>query len=275
MERIQAAIQKAKEQRADGDVSAAPRRAATMTASQQAPSSRPASVWEDLPAFSPDPEQMRRERIVSFARSDPAHMTFDMMRTKILRMMVEKGWTSLAITSPTSECGKTMVSLNLAFSLAQQKESRTVLVDLDLRRPAVTRILGLRAERSMESFLQGGSGVTENFVRYGEVLAIGASDRSVRNPAELLQHPSCAAALARMKADLQPDIVIYDLPPMLACDDVMAFLPNADCVLLVAGAEVSTIDEIDRCEHDLAEQTNVLGVTLNKCRYAGEEYGYY
>ena len=78
-----------------------------------------------------------------------------------------------------------------------------------------------------------------------------------------------------MKADLNPDTVIYDLPPMLTCDDVMAFLPNVDCVLLIAGAEISTVDEIDRCEHDLAQQTNVLGVVLNKCRYVGEEYGYY
>ena len=77
-----------------------------------------------------------------------------------------------------------------------------------------------------------------------------------------------------MKADLNPDTVIYDLPPMLTCDDVMAFLPNVDCVLLIAGAEISTVDEIDRCENDLAQQTNVLGVVLNKCRYAGEEYGY-
>ena len=277
MERIQAAIQKAKEQRADGGGQAlgVPSRRAAPASSSEPGFGGAEPVWEGLPSFSPDAEQMRRERIVSFARDDPAYMTFDMMRTKILRMMADKGWTSFAITSPTADCGKTMVALNLAFSLAQKTDGRTVLVDLDLRRPSVARTLGLREAHSMESFLQGASGASENFVRCGDNLAIGAGAKFVRNSAELLQHPSCGAALERMRAELRPDVVIYDLPPMLTCDDVMAFLPNVDCVLLIAGAEISTIDEIDRCEHDLAEQTDILGVILNKCRYAGEEYGYY
>ena len=46
-------------------------------------------------------------------------------------------------------------------------------------------------------------------------------------------------------------------------------------MLLVAAAERTRLDEVDKCEHDLAEQTNVLGVVLNKCRYMGEDYGYY
>ena len=273
MERIQAAIQKAKEQRSGAETTTVPRRGAPLGA---APAASPAAaVWENLPSFSPDPDRMRRERIVCFERSDPAHMTFDMMRTKILRMMAENGWSSLAITSPTPECGKTMASLNLAFSFAQQKDSRTVLMDLDLRRPAVAETLGMSGKNEIEEFLRAGGGTDGNFVRYGDGLAIGASPRPARNPAELLNHASCGAALARMKADFHPDTVIYDLPPMLTCDDVMAFLPNVECVLLVAGAEISTVDEIDRCEHDLAQQTNVLGVVLNKCRYVGEEYGYY
>ena len=274
MERIQAAIQKAKEQRGGRDAAIAPSRAAAPEAAPAALNGTPA-VWESLAPFVPDPEHMRRERIVSFERADPAHMTIDMMRTKILRQMAEKGWDSLAITSPTSECGKSMVSLNLAFSLAQLTDSRTVLMDLDLRRPSLAKALGLRDEHSMASLLQGESSAAESFVRYGDALAIGTTVRPVRNSAELLNHSSCAAALAQMKADLRPGTIIYDLPPMLTCDDVMAFLPNVDCILLVAGAEVTTLDEIDRCERDLSEQTNVLGVILNKCRYTAERYGYY
>jgi Mrp family chromosome partitioning ATPase len=64
------------------------------------------------------------------------------------------------------------------------------------------------------------------------------------------------------------------MPPMLGSDDMQAFAGKVDCVLLVAAAESTTIDEIDRCERDLASQTNVLGVVLNKCRYTHAEYGY-
>lgn len=81
--------------------------------------------------------------------------------------------------------------------------------------------------------------------------------------------------MAALKVAFQPDLILYDLPPMLQSDDVMAFLPHLDCVLLVAAAEKSRLDEVDKCERDLSEQTQVLGVVLNKCRYGAEQYGYY
>jgi len=61
---------------------------------------------------------------------------------------------------------------------------------------------------------------------------------------------------------------------MLVSDDAMAVMGQIDCVLIIAAAESTTIKEIDRCERELATQTNVLGVVLNKCRYMEEGYGY-
>ena len=60
----------------------------------------------------------------------------------------------------------------------------------------------------------------------------------------------------------------------VAFDDVLAFLPNVDCALLVLAAEESPVAEADICEYELAQRTNVLGTVLNKCRYAQEKYGY-
>lgn len=280
MERIQAAIQKAKEQR--GEAPAGPAApvlgAGPVAAARQARAGvaqGPGPAWPELADFEPDPAQMSRARVVTFADADPAHVTFDMMRTKILRVLRQNGWTSLGITSPTADCGKTTVSLNLAFSLAHQPEIRTVLVDLDLRRPAVARHLGLAAPQSMASVLRGTRPVAENFVRYGDNLAIGTNASGIRASSELLLNPATAQGVAGLKAAFQPDVILYDLPPMLQSDDVMAFLPHLDCVLLIAAAEKSRLDEVDKCEHELSEQTNVLGVVLNKCRYGGEEYGYY
>ena len=276
MERIQAAIQKAKEQRAAAPAAAssgAPRRPVEGRAWPAPRAAGP--VWAELDSFTPAPAVMRQNRIVTFERRDPVHTTFDMMRTKAVRMMRDKGWTSVGVTSPTAGCGKTTVGLNLAFSLAHQPDMRTVIMDLDLRRPAVAKHLGLTQPQSMASVLQGTRELTENFVRFGENLAIGTSARGIRSASEILQHADTGRVLAELKSQFQPDILIYDLPPMLVNDDVLAFLPHVDCVLLVAAAERSRLDEIDKCEQDLADQTNVLGVILNKCRYPGEDYGYY
>jgi Mrp family chromosome partitioning ATPase len=276
MERIQAAIQKAKERRSETGLS--PATAAGYAAPRAGRAPRPAATgpaWAALAPFEPDARAMVRNRVVTFADVDPAHTTFDMMRTKILRAMRQNGWTSLGITSPTADCGKTTTTLNLAFSFAHQPDVRTVLVDLDLRRPAIARLIGLTQPQSMASVLQGTRPVAENFLRYGDNLAIGTNATAMRNSAELLLSGSTAQGVAALKEAFLPDVMLFDLPPMLASDDVMAFIPHLDCVLLIAAAERTRLDEVDKCEHDLAEQTNVLGVVLNKCRYMGEDYGYY
>lgn len=275
MERIQAAIQKAKEQRGAGlpgpaaQGGTAPRRGAQIPAVQA-----PGGVWDELKVFEPDPRVMNRNRIVTYDNSDRGHVTFDMIRTKALHVMRQNGWTSLGITSPTAGCGKTTTAVNLAFSLAHQRDLRTLLVDLDLRHPAVANSIGLRENHSMAEVLQGTVAVSENFVRYGSNLAIGTSAVAVRNSAELLFSSVTAEAVAELRQVFRPDIIIYDLPPTLVSDDVMAFVPHLDCVLLIAAAEKTRLDEVDKSERDLAERTNVLGVVLNKCRYMGDEYGY-
>ena len=274
MERIQAAIQKAKEQR--GSV-VAPSAGGGLGGGISRGAQRPPQVgpaWTELASFDPEPRLLARNHIVTFEDVDPAHSHFDILRTKVLRAMQRNGWTSLGVTSPTSGCGKTTLALNLAFSLAHQPDVRTVLVELDLRRPSMARQIGLKAPQSVASVLQGTRGVAENFVRYGDNLAIGTNAQSVRDSAELLMNARTAEGVAAIKRAFLPDVVVYDLPPMLQSDDVMAFMSHLDCVVLVAGAEKSRLDEVDKCEKDLADQTNVLGVVLNSCRYMSEDFGY-
>jgi Mrp family chromosome partitioning ATPase len=267
MEHIHAALQKAKQQHGTKPVVSAGKAASPLTPEGQA-------VWRNLRPLSIDLRLAARNRLVTVTRSDPAHLQFDMMRTKVLQLLRQNRWTSIAITSPSPACGKTVVSLNLAFSLAHHKECRTVLVDLDMRRPQVAKTLGMAKPPSIESFLKGHSQVEDVFVRYGNNVAIAANNRPVRFAAELLQSPETAMALKGLKRKLHPNVILFDLPPMLANDDVMAFLPLVDCVILIAAAEQSTLGEIDICEQELSEKSKVLGVVLNKCRYAPEKYGY-
>jgi len=273
MERIQAAIQKAKEQRTGMGVPSYANGSAAH--GPQPPRGQPGAAWGEIEAFEPDAEHLARHRIVTFTDTDPAHNHFDMLRTKVLRTMQRNGWKSIGITSPTSGCGKTTLSLNLAFSLSHQANLHTVLVDLDLRRPVIAKHLGVTRPHSVANVLRGTSTVAESFLRYGDNLAIGTNAQSIRASADLLMDSHTAGGIRAIREAFRPDILLYDLPPMLASDDTMAFLPHLDCVLLVAAAEKSRLDEIDKCEQDLAGQVNVLGVVLNMCRYASEEYGYY
>lgn len=207
-------------------------------------------------------------------RVDPSHLAFDMLRTKLMQRLRQNNWKSVAITSPTPACGKTFVSLNLAFSLAHQKDCRTVLVDLDLHRPQVAKALGIKDATFLGGFLKGEGSARDILCRHGENLAIAANTNQIEFAAELLQSTKAKEQLQSLQQTMTPDVVLFDLPPMLSSDDVLAFLPNVDCVILVAAAEHSTLSEVDICEQELAAHTNVVGVVLNKCRYTLVKYGY-
>ena len=78
-----------------------------------------------------------------------------------------------------------------------------------------------------------------------------------------------------MIATFAPDIVIYDLPPLLVGDDALAFMRNLDAALLVIAAGETRPYEVEECEAMLSEETNFLGVLLNKVeRGAGSDYYY-
>ncbi|PLL10748.1 chromosome partitioning ATPase-like protein [Tabrizicola sp. TH137] len=270
MERLQAAIARAREARINGGAGAGE---AAVRALPVADAMAGADVWSALPQYQPERGVFEAARLVSMTggRDGPA---FDVVRTKVLHQMKTNGWKRIAITSPTAGCGKSTVSLNLGFSLSRQKDRRTILCEADLRRPSWTKMLRLKERHSFARVLTGEQPFSANALRYGQNFALSSTFEAARNPAETLHGGVVPEILAEIEAEYQPDIMIFDLPPLLVTDDALAFLVNVDCALLVAAAETSTVGQIDNCEREIASRTNMMGVVLNKCRYAGAEYGY-
>ena len=64
-----------------------------------------------------------------------------MLRAQVLQSMDENGWQFLAVTSPTTGCGKSVTAINLALSVARQSERSVFLVDMDLQRPKIADYL--------------------------------------------------------------------------------------------------------------------------------------
>ena len=267
MERLQAAITRARQERearqGAGDVASLPAAAVEEGADR----------WSALPVYQPERGVFEAARLVSMTggRDAPA---FDVVRTKVLHQMKANGWKRIAITSPTAGCGKSTVSLNLGFSLSRQKDRRTILCEADLRRPSWSRLLRLKERHSFARVLTGEQPFRENAVRYGGNFALSGTFEAARNPAETLHGGVVPEILAAIEEEYRPDMMIFDLPPLLVTDDALAFLVHVDCALLVAAAEVSTVGQIDSSEREIAARTNMLGVVLNKCRYSGPDYGY-
>lgn len=231
--------------------------------------------WEELDPIELDPAHLERHRIITLSRRDPAHVAFDVLRTRLLRAFQKHGWTRLGITAPDKGCGKTFVSANLALSLSRQPDIRAVLMDLDLRAPGLAKVLGIRNAEPLSWFLQGDVPATKYLRRIGRNLALGVNSEGVRDAAELLLAPQSVMALDTIRETLVPDVIIYDLPPMLTTDDVLGFLPQLDCVLLVVGGGQTRPEQVTECERMLADQTHLLGVLLNQAEGANStRYGY-
>jgi Mrp family chromosome partitioning ATPase len=283
MERIQSAITKARKARKarEGDAPDDAMPAGAATVGVPVPRSEPVEdlsipAWSSLAEFRPNAGHLERNRLISLS-GGAAAVPFANLRTRLLHLMRDKGWRRLAITSPGPGCGKSTMALNLALGLSRLADVRTVLIEADLRRPALAQLLGTSMKHQISDVIAAKAEPAEHMLRIGTNLAIGTNRSVVPNSAELLQSPEAAKVFDRIEADYQPTLMIFDLPPMLVSDDTMAALGLMDCALIVAATESTTISEIDRCERELASRTNVVGVALNKCRYLekSEGYGYY
>ncbi len=270
MERIQSAIAKARESRESEPKRSDPGRRPPAEAAPPRD-----EAWAAIPAVELDRRLLKENRIVALGGGAEA-TAFDILRTRTVQQMRPKSWKRLAITSPTPGCGKSMIAANLALSLARQPETSAIVVEMDMRRPALAQTLGLNVRHSVADLMSGHGEMKDNAVRVGNNLIFATSQTPAQNPSDLLQSASIGQFLADLDARFDPTFIIFDTPPLLVNDDTLAFLGHVDCALLVAGAETTSIKEVDRCEREIAAHTDVLGVILNKCRYmSGENPGEY
>jgi len=91
------------------------------------------------------------------------------------------------------------------------------------------------------------------------------------HPAERLQDARLSETLDAIEEKYDPTVMMFDMPPFQVSDDVMAFADKVDCMMIVAAAERTKMSELDACEREVSNVSNVLGVVLNKCRYEAED----
>ncbi|MFM2391630.1 MAG: hypothetical protein RLZZ437_3185 [Pseudomonadota bacterium] len=227
----------------------------------------PASrVWDSISPITLDAASLAGNGLFTQTSTNPAVSVFDMLRTRLLQALREKGWQRIAITSPTHGCGKSFVAANLALSLSRLPATRTILMDLELRRPHLAGIFGVADAAPLREFLSGEQPLEGHFRRFGRNLGLALNSEPVEDPATVLQDPDTAMALDAMIQQLQPDAVLYDLPPALVSDDVMSMIPQIDAVLLVVDGTRTTAEEIKATERMLDGHVPLMGVVLNRAQ---------
>ncbi|MBK9132711.1 MAG: CpsD/CapB family tyrosine-protein kinase [Gammaproteobacteria bacterium] len=218
-------------------------------------------------------ELLRQNRIfLGSEAGDYAH-AYKVLRTRVWHQMRTNGWHSLGVTSANPGEGKTLTATNLAISLARMEIGRkVVLVDLDMRRPSVHRYLGFRPEYGISDFLLSGMSLGKILVDIGiERFAVLPGCASFANSSEILSSGRMVQLMNEIKRYFPSRVVIFDLPPILAADDVLVVAPHINAFLLVIEEGRSPAKDVGKAA-ELLKDSNIVGTVLNKTPEAVQQY---
>lgn len=222
-----------------------------------------------------DAETLQNHRVVASSDTVGTSTAYKMLRTRVLQRMRANAWNRLAISSARPSAGKTLTAINTAITLSFEPNQMVILADLDLRRPSMAGYLGIEGEYGLCDYLRGDAPLEKVIVKPDlERLLILPNFRANQHSAELLSSQRMVDLVETLTDPANSTTVIFDLPPLLDADDVLAFSPLFDALLMVVSQSETRRLDLHK-SFELLHDINVLGVVLNKSRGKDETPGYY
>ncbi|MEQ1803699.1 MAG: CpsD/CapB family tyrosine-protein kinase [Gammaproteobacteria bacterium] len=220
------------------------------------------------------PQRLLENRVIAALPQHKFKDSYRMLRTRVLQTMRNNGWTSVAVTGPASGCGKTLTAINLAVSLAMEVTHTVLLVDLDLRKPTVHKYFDYEPELGLSDYLTSDVPLHKLlFTPSIDRLVVLPGRSALPNSAEMLRSPRMIALVNELKTRYPDRLVVFDLPPILAADDALAFSPYTDCFLMVAESGGTKKDDLQKA-FEILKNTPLVGTVLNKSEAPTSGYGY-
>jgi len=209
---------------------------------------------------------LRERRVLLPDDGAAAAHAYRMLRTQLLRRVRAERLKTIGVVSAVDGEGKTLTAVNLALSIAAEPNQTVLLVDLDLRQPQMAKLLGLSVVHGLEAWLEGT--VSELAPLYVgleglERLRVLPTLRPLSGSSELLAGARGRELPAALAGAAGADtLAIVDLPPVLLADDVLAFAPLLDGVLLVVSEGRTKREDVLRTR-ELLHGVRLLGTVLN------------
>ena len=281
MSKIQSSIEKAIE-KARGTAEETPhrRKKPARRRGEREANSTPSGVFRILQFANLRKEIMEESRIVSALDDRAAKSAYNLLRTRVLQRMRSNSWRTLLVTSPGPGEGKTLTASNLAISLSRDVNQSVLLVDLDLQRSSVAKYLGIDIDikAGVGDFLKGNAEISDIVYTPSEMerIALLPNREPVDNASDLIGSPRMRDLVAWLRDQSDRSIVIFDMPPVLSCDDVLAFAPEVDAILLIAAQGLTDRVGLEKTVELLADY-DLLGVVLNRSTEGtgSDSYSYY
>jgi capsular exopolysaccharide synthesis family protein len=192
---------------------------------------------------------------------------------------------TILISSGMPSEGKTFVAANLAMSLARNQNSKVLIIDADLRRPGLNRILGVPNNIGLTDYLAGTAEaqdilqrnqntriVESGFVRNIPNLMYIPAGKGGDNSSELVANHRIEELIATLSPHF--DWILIDSPPVLAFADAIDLSRAADAVLLVVRSASTPYDVAQRAQAAFSN-SRILGFVLNAVKNAPRNSSYY
>lgn len=168
---------------------------------------------------------------------------------------------NVLITSSVPQEGKSMVAANLACTLARRTQQRTLLLEGDLRRPALTQMFGLGRLPGICEWLQGDGGPSTSIYHLPDAgLWILPAGNTPRNPLELMQSGRLSGLMDQLVAWF--DWIVLDSPPLLPLADTSVWMRMADGILLVTRQGTSQKRQLRRAL-EVVDKSKLIGALMN------------
>lgn len=280
MSKIQESIRKAREKSLQSEAAGRESNLNTPRRSKKPGNDTPSGFFRLLKTAQPNKDVMEQSRFVSEIEDSSAIAAYKVLRTRVLQRMRSNNWRSLLVTSTAPGEGKTLTSSNLALSLSRDVNHSVMLVDLDLQRSKVAEYFGFDVEikHGIGDYLNGKAEIPD--IVYApsglERLSIIPNREAMEHSSDLLSTPRMKDLTAWIRGQSEQAIVIFDMPPISASDDVLAFCPAVDAVLYVVAEGQTDRTSLQKAMALLGD-ANILGLVLNKSGELADTsaYGYY
>ncbi|MEA3410987.1 MAG: CpsD/CapB family tyrosine-protein kinase [Pseudomonadota bacterium] len=210
---------------------------------------------------------LKENRLLSESSDKRVVDAFRLLRTRVMSRMQQNQWNTLGITSCRPNEGKSLTAINLAISIAMRHNYTVMMVDTDLRRPSIHSFFGITPKYGLADYLIRDVPIEEVLVHPGierfVMLPSGGSLDAQYHSSEYLASPKMAQLVDELKTRYPSRLVLFDLPPILIGDDVVAFSTYLDAIMLVVEDGKTREGELAHAL-DLVSEVEVIGTVLNK-----------